>query len=64
MDHDCNKEDVIDRNIKDIGSIFEMMEKIKNRLPNWATLVISLLTLSVGSLATLWIGAMVKMKGN
>lgn len=64
MDHECNKEDVIDRNKEDIGTLFELVEKIRSRLPNVATLIISLLSLAIGSLATLCVGMLMKLKGS
>lgn len=36
------------RNEEDIKTIFELVEKVRNRLPHWATATISLLTLIVG----------------
>ena len=57
MEHVCNKEDVVNRNTKDIGTIFELIEKIRNRLPHWATLLISFMTLAIG-----WLLAIVVMK--
>ena len=42
----CVKE--IQRNATDIQKIYELVEKIRNRLPNWATALISILTLLIG----------------
>jgi len=33
---------------KDIRNIYEILERVRNRLPVWATLVFSLLTLAIG----------------
>lgn len=38
----------ISRNEKDIERIYVAVDKIKNRLPNWATLVIGVLTMAIG----------------
>ena len=38
----------IERNTMDIQKIYELIEKIRNRLPNWATALISMLTLLIG----------------
>jgi len=38
----------IKRNTEDIQKIYELVEKIRNRLPNWATLLISVLALVIG----------------
>ena len=40
----------INRNTEDIQKIYELVEKIRNRLPNWATAIISVLTLLIGLL--------------
>jgi len=58
MEHECTKKDVIGRNTKDIGTIFGLIEKIRNRLPHWATLLLACLTMAIGwLLAALKIGA-------
>ena len=38
----------ITTNKENIIKIFELVEKVRNRLPNWATLLISVLTLLIG----------------
>jgi p-aminobenzoyl-glutamate transporter AbgT len=38
----------IEQNEKDIKNIYDLIEKVRNRLPHWATLVISILTLAIG----------------
>ena len=42
----------IKRNSMDIQKIYELVEKIRNRLPNWATALISILTLIIGWLVS------------
>ena len=42
----------IKRNTADIQKIYELIEKIRNRLPNWATVLISVLTLIIGWLVS------------
>ena len=41
----CNR---ITRNETDIKTIFDLVEKIRNRLPNWATVLIGLLMGVIG----------------
>ncbi len=36
------------RNKEDIVTIFELMEKIRSRLPNYATVIFAILTLIIG----------------
>jgi hypothetical protein len=33
---------------KDIKNLYELLEKVRNRLPVWATLIFSVLTLAIG----------------
>ncbi len=58
---DCNKhsgvETRIKQNEKDIGTIYEILEKVRNRLPNWMTVILSVMFLVIG-----WLIA-VKIKG-
>ena len=55
-DHDFTENAVIVRNTEDITKIFDLCEKIRNRLPNWATLLISLMGASIG-----WLLAVMKL---
>lgn len=58
---ECSKhsgiEAKVEQNEKDIGTIYEILEKVRNRLPNWATLLLSVAFLVIG-----WLIA-VKVKG-
>jgi hypothetical protein len=51
MEHDCHQEHRIGRNEKDIKSIFELIEKVRNRLPVWATFAFSAAAAAIGWLA-------------
>lgn len=51
MEHECSKTSEIERNKEDIDKIFGLCEKIRTRLPNWATFTFSVLTLAIGWLA-------------
>ena len=42
----------INTNKENIAKIYDLIEKIRNRLPNWATVLISLLTLLIGWLVS------------
>ena len=33
---------------KDIGTIYEVLEKVRNRLPHWATILLSVSFLAIG----------------
>jgi len=50
MEHECYQQDRITRNEKDIESIYELIEKVRSRLPNWATFAFSAATLVIGYL--------------
>jgi len=38
----------IAQNKQDIGTIYEILDKVRNRLPNWATLILSIAFLVIG----------------
>lgn len=40
----------LDKNDKDHKELWDGQDRIKNRLPHWATLLISILTLAIGVL--------------
>lgn len=48
----------INRNTKDVETLYDLIEKIRNRLPVWATFAFMLLTLIIGWLISKvhWIG--------
>lgn len=57
---DCSEHSGIDarvgQNEKDIGTIYEILEKVRNRLPYWATIVLSLAFLVIGWLVAYKMG--------
>jgi len=48
----CDKHSGIEAEVKqnkqDIGTIYEILEKVRNRLPNWATILLSASFLAIG----------------
>jgi len=50
--NECNEHSGIvakvNQNEKDIGTIYEILEKVRNRLPHWATILISASFLVIG----------------
>lgn len=51
-------ENRIKRNEMDITNIYQLMDKIRNRLPHWVTIVLALLTGIIG-----WLLNVVSNKG-
>jgi hypothetical protein len=49
---DCSEHSGIEakvkQNEKDIGTIYEILEKVRNRLPHWATIALSAAFLVIG----------------
>lgn len=49
---DCSEHSGIDARVgqteKDIGTIYEILEKVRNRLPHWATILLSVTFLVIG----------------
>ena len=49
---DCSEhsgiEAKVEQNKGDIGTIYEILEKVRNRLPHWATILLSLSFLAIG----------------
>ena len=49
---ECSKhsgiEAKVEQNEKDIGTIYEILEKVRNRLPNWMTVILSVMFLVIG----------------
>jgi hypothetical protein len=49
---DCSEHSGIDarvgKNEKNIDAIYEILEKVRNRLPNWATILLSVAFLVIG----------------
>lgn len=60
--NDCNEHSGIkaevSQNKKDIGTIYEILEKVRNRLPHWATILLSASFLVIG-----WLVAWKMSKG-
>ena len=57
---DCSEHSGIEakvgQNEKDIGTIYEILEKVRNRLPHWATILLSVTFLVIGWLIASKIG--------
>ena len=49
---DCSEhsgiESRVERTEHDIGTIYEILEKVRNRLPHWATILLSVAFLVIG----------------
>ena len=49
---DCSEhsgvEAKVEQNKSDIGTIYEILEKVRNRLPHWATILLSVTFLVIG----------------
>ena len=49
---DCSEHSGIEAKVKqnknDIGTIYEILEKVRNRLPHWATILLSVSFLAIG----------------
>jgi len=49
---DCTEHSGVDARVgqteKDIGTLYEILDKVRNRLPNWATILLSVCFLVIG----------------